>query len=162
MPRASRPYMPGYGILGPTQGSGLLPWSWAEQRLEAARNYWVATVWPDGRPHLTAVWGQWHDGRLLFTCARRSRKARNLAAEPRLTVSTEDASDTVVLEGVAEPVSGRDDIGAVVDVLNRKYPGSYSVEFLASAASSVFGVRPRQVWGLRHDDFVGSPTRWTF
>lgn len=24
-PRASRPYMPGYGIVGPTQGSGLLP-----------------------------------------------------------------------------------------------------------------------------------------
>jgi hypothetical protein len=56
-PRASRPYMPGYGILGPTKGSGLLPWSWAEERLTASRNYWVASSWPDGRPHSMPVWG---------------------------------------------------------------------------------------------------------
>ena len=49
--------MPGYGILGPTQDSGLLPWSWAEQRLLAARNYWVASCWPDGRPHVMPVVG---------------------------------------------------------------------------------------------------------
>jgi hypothetical protein len=55
-PRASRPYMPGYGIVGPTQGSGLLPWSWAEERLTASRNYWVASSWPDGRPHAMPVW----------------------------------------------------------------------------------------------------------
>ena len=44
IPRVSRPYMPGYGIAGPDQGSGLLDWSWAAGRLTAARNYWVATV----------------------------------------------------------------------------------------------------------------------
>ena len=154
--------MPDYGILPPDEGSGLLPWSWAEQRLEAARSYWVATRWPDGRPHLSAVWGQWHDGQLLFTCGGRSRKARNLAGDPRLTLSTEDASDSVVLEGAAELVSDRGAIGLIVDVLNRKYPGGYSVEFLDPAVNSVFGVRPRQAWGMRHDDFTGSPTRWRF
>jgi hypothetical protein len=43
-PVASRPHMPGYGLLGPDQGSGLLPWSWAEERLSASHDYWVATV----------------------------------------------------------------------------------------------------------------------
>jgi hypothetical protein len=38
-PQVSRPYMPGYGILGPDEGSGLLPWSWAAERLSHARNY---------------------------------------------------------------------------------------------------------------------------
>jgi hypothetical protein len=33
-PRATRPYMPGYGLLDATQGTGLLPWSWAVERLE--------------------------------------------------------------------------------------------------------------------------------
>jgi hypothetical protein len=33
--------MPGYGISGPAEGSGLLHWSWAAERLTAARNYWV-------------------------------------------------------------------------------------------------------------------------
>jgi hypothetical protein len=49
--------MPGYGIAGPEEGSGLLHWSWAAERLAAARNYWVATVWPHGRPHVMPVWG---------------------------------------------------------------------------------------------------------
>jgi len=86
-PRASRPYMPGYGIVGPTQGSGLLPWSWAEERLTASRNYWVASSWPDGRPHAMPVWGIWHDGALWFSSSRQSRKARNLAADPRCVVT---------------------------------------------------------------------------
>jgi len=37
-PRASRPYMPDYGFRGPDEGSGLLPWSWAEERLTESRN----------------------------------------------------------------------------------------------------------------------------
>src|SRR5262249_26976380 len=49
--RASRPYMPGYGLLGPDEGTGLLPWPWAEERLTSSRNYWVVSLWPDGRPH---------------------------------------------------------------------------------------------------------------
>ncbi len=35
-PRASRPYMPGYGILDAASGKGLLPWSWASERLTRA------------------------------------------------------------------------------------------------------------------------------
>ncbi len=61
-PIASRPHMPGYGVVGAEEGSGLLPWSWARSRLEHSRNYWVATTWPDGRPHVMPVWGVWQDG----------------------------------------------------------------------------------------------------
>ncbi len=49
-PYASRPHMPGYGIRGPGEGSGLLPWAWAEQRLTAARNYWVTSPAAPRRP----------------------------------------------------------------------------------------------------------------
>jgi len=31
--------MPGYGISGPEEGSGLLHWSWAAERLAMARNF---------------------------------------------------------------------------------------------------------------------------
>ena len=37
IPRVSRPYMPGYGISGPEEGSGLLHLSWAAERLTTAR-----------------------------------------------------------------------------------------------------------------------------
>lgn len=53
-PTSSRPYgFPG----GP---EGLLPWSWAEQRLTGSHNYWLATIRQDSRPHLMVIWGLWH------------------------------------------------------------------------------------------------------
>ena len=54
MPTADRPHMPGYGIAGPE--AGLLPWSWAEERLRDAWRYWVVTVSGDGEPHAMPVW----------------------------------------------------------------------------------------------------------
>lgn len=43
-PKAGRPHMPGYGILDADKGRGLLPWSWATERLAKAHTYWVATT----------------------------------------------------------------------------------------------------------------------
>ena len=71
-PTASRPYMPGYGIAEPEDGQGLLPWSWAEERLVSSHDYWVATSRPDGRPHLMPVWGVWFDDAWWFSSGRRS------------------------------------------------------------------------------------------
>jgi PPOX class probable F420-dependent enzyme len=159
-PRAERPHMPGYGVLPPDQGTGLLPWSWAQERLTAARNLWVVTLYPDGRPQLSAVWGTWHDGQVLFTCSPGSRKARNIAGDPRVTVSTEDAGDPVVVEGTAAEVLGPAGLAACVDALNAKYPGSYTVQ--DGPHSGYYLVTPARAYGLRHDDFTGSPTRWTF
>jgi len=100
-PVASRPYMPGYGILGPGEGRGLLPWSWAETRLVGSRDYWVATVGPDGSPHVTPVWGVWVQGAGWFSSSRQSRKARNIGACGPVVLTTDDSSEPVVVEGDA-------------------------------------------------------------
>ena len=113
--------MPGYGIAGPEHGSGLLHWSWAAERLTAARNYWVVSVWPDGRPHTMPVWGMWDDSTLWFTTAAGSRKARNLRSDPRCCVSTEDASDPVIIEGVTRFVTDPVVLQRVIDLMNAKY-----------------------------------------
>src|SRR5882672_2329915 len=97
--------MPGYGIMPPNQGSGLLPWSWALTRLRESHDYWVATVWPDGRPHLMPVWAVWDEGTLLFSSSLRSRKIRNIRTGSVVSVSTEDPRNPVVLEGSAEIVT---------------------------------------------------------
>ncbi len=57
MPTASRPYMPGYVVMPAAGVSGLLPYSWAEDKLRASHDYWVASIWPDGRPHVMPIWG---------------------------------------------------------------------------------------------------------
>jgi PPOX class probable F420-dependent enzyme len=161
-PEISRPYMPGYGIAGPAEGSGLLPWSWAAERLTSARNYWVATVCPDGAPHSMPVWGMWDDMVLWFTCAVGSRKARNLRAEPRCVISTEDASDPVVIEGSARIVTDAASIMRVLELMNDKYHADIEISFLDPARNCSIAVRPRKVIGMRHGDFTGSPTRWDF
>ena len=101
----SRPHAPGYGIR--REAEGLLPWSFVEERMAAAREYWVATVDPDGRPHLTPVWGLWVDGVFYFGSGPRTRKARNLAENLNVAVHPE-GDDVVILEGVAEVVTDPD------------------------------------------------------
>jgi PPOX class probable F420-dependent enzyme len=162
IPRVSRPYMPGYGIAGPEEGSGLLHWSWAAERLTAARNYGVATVWPDGRPHVMPVWGMWDDSALWFTSSPGSRKVRNLTADPRCCVTTEDASDPVIIEGTARIATDEAMLQRVLDLMNAKYRTDYGMDYLNPATNATIGVRPRRVFSMRAGDFTGSPTRWVF
>jgi Pyridoxamine 5'-phosphate oxidase len=154
--------MPGYGLLAADQGTGLLPWSWAEERLVASRNYWLSTVWPDGRPHLMPVWGMWHQDRFWFSSGGRSRKARNLAANARCVVATEDALNPVLLEGVAELITDPGALATMLALENAKYETDYSIDLLDPAVNASFRVRPRWVFGLAEGDFTGSPTRWGF
>jgi general stress protein 26 len=159
---ADRPFMPGYGVLPASEGSGLITWAEAERRLTGSHDYWVATVRPDGRPHVMPVWGVWLDGRLWFSSGLRSRKARDLAAEPRCTVTTDDAQNPVVVDGVARQVTDSGGIAAFLDVLNAKYDAGLSPDFLDPQVNGTFAVGPERVIALTHDDFTGSPTRWTF
>jgi nitroimidazol reductase NimA-like FMN-containing flavoprotein (pyridoxamine 5'-phosphate oxidase superfamily) len=161
IPRVSRPYMPGYGIAGADQGSGLLDWSWAAQRLTEARSYWVATVWPSGRPHLMPVWAMWDDSTLWFSSAVGSRKTKNLRADPNCVITTE-ASDPVIIEGQATMVTGPARLQRVIDLMNAKYATHIEVSFLDQAVNATFGVRPHRVFGMQDADFTGSPTRWIF
>jgi hypothetical protein len=161
-PAADRPHMPGYGVLAADAGSGLLPWAEAERRLTVAHDYWCATVRPDGRPHVMPVWGVWLDGRVWFSSGLRSRKARDLAADPRCTLTSDDAQNPVVVDGVAEQVVEPARIALFLDAVNRKYGTDLGADFLDPEVNGTFAVRPGTVIALTHGDFTGSPTRWRF
>jgi general stress protein 26 len=154
--------MPGYGTLGPTEGTGLLPWSWAVERLRDSHDYWLATVWPDGRPHVMPVWGLWFEDALWFSSSLGSRKTRNLLASPRCVVTTERAAEPVVAEGIAELVTDRSVLERVLAAENEKYGTDYGPELLDPAVNACFKIRLAWAFGLAGDDFTGSPTRWAF
>jgi nitroimidazol reductase NimA-like FMN-containing flavoprotein (pyridoxamine 5'-phosphate oxidase superfamily) len=160
--KADRPFMPGYGVQPETEGSGLIAWAEAERRLTVAHDYWVATVRPDGRPHVMPVWGVWLDGSLWFSSGLRSRKARNLAAEARCTVTTDDARNPVVVDGAAERVTDTGRIAGFVAAMNGKYQAGMTVEFQDPAVNGTYAVRPITGIALTDGDFTGSPTRWRF
>jgi PPOX class probable F420-dependent enzyme len=161
-PAADRPFMPGYGVLPATEGGGLIAWTEAERRLSVSHDYWCATVRPDGAPHVMPVWGVWLEGGLWFSSSLGSRKARNLAADPRCTLTTDEAADPVVLEGIARQVTDRAALERFVAAMNAKYDAAMTLEFLDPAVNGSYAVRPVRAFALTHDDFTGSPTRWTF
>ena len=159
--------MPGYGV--PADPGGMLPWSFAQQELEASHDYWLATVWPDGRPHVMPVWGAWFDDRLWFSTDQSSRKARNLRADPRCVVTTDDALEPVVLEGLAEPVTDRSDVTRFTAVLRVKYAVDwledvYTVDFFDGSlgGGATYRITTTSVFALKASEFTTSPTRWTF
>lgn len=154
----ARPQMPGYGIV--TDPGGLLPWSWAVERLQRSHDYWLATVYPDGRPHVMPVWGVWTDGALWFSTGGRSRKARNLDHEPRATMTTVDASEPVIVEGVVCSVDEQPAVAEFADRVNAKYATDYPVDFFLGERT--LRLVPVRAFGLRQEDFTGSPTRWDF
>jgi len=162
MVTSARPYMPGYGLLAPDDGTGLLPWSWAEERLKSSRNYWLVTTWPDGRPHAMPVWGMWHEDEFWFSSSKPSRKARNLLANPRCVVTTEDANNPVVLEGTSRLVTSPRELALMLELENAKYSTTYDIDMLDPTLNSSFRVRPLWAFGLQAGDFTGSPTRWEF
>jgi hypothetical protein len=89
---------------------GAIPTEWEKGRreLQDAEVYWLSTVRPDGRPHVTPLLGIWLDGALYFCTGPGERKAKNLARNPHCILTTGcnrlDGLDLVV-EGQATKVS---------------------------------------------------------
>jgi nitroimidazol reductase NimA-like FMN-containing flavoprotein (pyridoxamine 5'-phosphate oxidase superfamily) len=161
-PSAARPYMPGYGIAAASEGSGLLPWTWAEERLIRSHDFWLATVSAAGLPHLMPVWGVWLAGELWFSSSNGSRKTRNLAAQARCSLATDNPLEPVVMQGRARRVTDRAELTEMLAAENSKYETNYGLDMVDPVHNSVFALRPEHVFALDSSDFTGSPTRFTF
>jgi hypothetical protein len=144
--------------------SDLLPWRWAERRLAAARNYWVATAGPGGVPHARPVWGIWTPAGLLFSTGS-PVALRNLRANPAVSVHLGDGDDVVILEGTAGRVADRPTLRRYAEGLQDEY--AYAAEATESgfagadgATGAVFLAAPRVVFGWGAD--LCDPTRWVW
>lgn len=162
-----RPDMPaGYG---PTDGlDGALPWTWAEQRLVDARNYWVATSSPDGVPHVAPVWGVWSHEALWFGTDPQSTKGRNLARGGRVIVHLESGDEAVIVHGHAHmDVAGDldpDELAEVDDAYAAKYEDPMTgdpVRLVGQGPDAlVYRVVPTRILGWLEHDFPRTRTRW--
>lgn len=152
-PRGRRLRLPrGYQI---AKGDDLIPWSTVDQRLQQALNYWLATMNPNGRPHVTPLWGVWIDQALYFDGIPTSRWARNLAANPAASVHLESGTDVVILDGIVEDsVTSADVADRIVQAWTAKY-GRLQPD---PAGSGLFCFHPHsaRAWSRFPDD----ATRW--
>jgi len=156
-PKPSRPHMPGYGL--PKSSKGLLPWKWAEQRLQKSRQYWISTTRPDGAPHTMVIWGLWIDGRFYFSTGAESRKAKNLASNPRCVIATDNAAEAVIIEGTAELQSAPD------SAFRKRFAQLYQKKYkwdMSDFSEPVYVVTPSVAFGMYEKKFQGSATKWKF
>ncbi len=77
---------------------------------------WLATINADGSPHLTGVGALWVDGAFWFETGASTRKGRNLARDPRCSLSVATDEFDLVVEGEAARIT---DPGTVADMAAR-------------------------------------------
>ncbi|MFF3374567.1 pyridoxamine 5'-phosphate oxidase family protein [Streptomyces sp. NPDC002680] len=147
------------------------PWPETEARLTAAELFWISTVRPDGRPHVTPLPAIWSRGALHFCTGPEERKARNLAQNPQVVLttgtSTWNKGYDLVVEGEAVRVSDDDRLHELAAAWEAKYGSFWHFEVRdghfqhGSGHAVVFSVAPRTVFGFGKGEPF-SQTRWRF
>jgi PPOX class probable F420-dependent enzyme len=153
-------------------GAQPMPWTLARSLLADAGVCWVTTVRPDGRPHVTPVVAVWMDGSVVFSTGPQERKARNLASNPHVVVTT--GTNTfrggvdVVVEGDAVRVTDDAALGRLAALFSEKYDDFFGFEaadggFTHSSGgfAQVFEVTPTRAFAYGRGETY-SATRFRF
>ncbi len=146
-------------------------WADAEAMLAGAELFWISTVRPDGRPHVTPLPAVWSEGALHFCTGPEERKALNLAGNPHVVLTTGtntwDKGYDLVVEGEAVRVADDGRLGELAAAWEAKYGSFWHFEvrdghFQHGAGHAlVFSVAPRTVFGFGKGEPF-SQTRWRF
>ncbi|MBT2504781.1 pyridoxamine 5'-phosphate oxidase family protein [Streptomyces sp. ISL-98] len=145
-------------------------WPDAVTRLEQAELFWLTTVRPDGRPHVTPLLAVWQDDSLHFCTGPQERKAQNLAANPNVILTTgtntlREGFDLVV-EGEAVAETDESRLRRLAERYETKYGPDWHFDVRDGAfygdadRAVVFRVAPTTAFGFGKG--VYSQTRWTF
>jgi Pyridoxamine 5'-phosphate oxidase len=155
-------------------GAAARPWSDACARLVEAEIYWLSTMRPDGRPHVTPVFAVWFNDALVFGTGPTERKAKNLAANPKciLTTGTNRLSEgfDIVVEGDAVSVTEPDVLRALTAAIDAKSSGTFqynvhddgTVRERGGDQVLLFRVAPVKALGFARGGEGFSQTRWRF
>jgi hypothetical protein len=134
---------------------------------------WLATIDADGRPHVNGVGALWHDGAFWLETGPSSRKARNLARDPRCTLSVATHDFDLVVEGTAARVTEPAVVAARaaqwaaagwpcrVDESGVALTADYSAPSAGPPPWFVYRIVPSAATALATVE-PGGATRWTF
>ena len=154
-----------------SEGATPANWSEARERLQQAEVFWVSTVRPDGRPHVTPLISVWLNDALYFCTGPTERKAGNLERNRHciLTTGCNDIGEglDVVVEGEAEQVTDDAKLRQIAGAYESKYGSDWRFDvrdgvFVHEGGTAlVFEVAPTKAFGFRKGEEF-SQTRWRF
>ncbi|MEO3750428.1 pyridoxamine 5'-phosphate oxidase family protein [Streptomyces sp. B6B3] len=152
--------------------AGPTPWAQARMRLAEAEVFWLTTVRPEGRPHVTPLLAVWRDEALWFCTGPEERKARNLAANAHCVLTTGDNRLGTGLDLVVEGEARRETDDAALRPVADLYETKYGEEWRfrvdqgmfrhrdQTAVALVFRVAPATAFAFRKGDYA--QTRYRF
>lgn len=148
---------------GRTTPDDLIPWSYVENKLLAALNYWIATTASGGRPHVRPVDGVWVEGALCFGGSPETRWVRNLQANPAISVNLPSEAEAIILEGTAELIIDPAHPLAIASTAASKvkYP-QYFESGMFDQFHPFWAFRPARAYAWSLEGFPRRATRWTF
>lgn len=101
------------------------PWTEVHEQLVDAELYWLTTVRPDARPHVTPLIGLWRGDHAVIISGAGERKVANLESNPRCVLTTGSNSLRegldVVVEGTASPITEPKELEAIAAAYIEKY-----------------------------------------
>ena len=119
-------------------GASATPWDETERALQDAELYWITTVRGDGRPHVTPLIGIWFEGAMHFTTGLEEQKARNLAGNPQVALTTGTNTWAHGLDVVVEGAAVRLTDAAVLERLAAAIEDKYGDDWHFDVGDGVF------------------------
>jgi len=166
-------------------GLSNVDWATVEDRLERGvtqapgtggpgrHTCWLASINRDGSPHVTGVGALWFDGAFWFETGEQTRKGRNLARDPRCTLSLATHEFDLVVEGVAEKITDPLAVATMAEQWNAQgWPArvdesgvALTADYSAPSAGpppwTIYRLKAHQATSLLTID-PGGATRWRF
>ena len=151
-----------------------IPWSRAERQLEAPgedTRHYLATVRPDGRPHVAGVGALWVDGKFYFVSGPGTRKSQNLAGRADCVITVPLPDLDLVVEGTATKVTDEPTLQRLAERYDAQgWPatvkdGAFTAPYSAPSAGpppwNLYEFTPRTAFGVATAEPHGA-TRWDF
>jgi PPOX class probable F420-dependent enzyme len=120
-----------------------------KQLLHAPNFCHVATLQADGRPHLTPVWVDEQDGKVVLNSAEGRIWVRNVARDPRVTLEISNSENPYQYVTITGRVVERthDGADAHIDSMAKKYLGQDTYPYRTEGEQRViFRVEPEKVY----------------
>ena len=157
-PRAEQLDLPeGYG-----NPQTVLEWDAVRRELEDATQYWVASIRPDGRPHVVPRDGIWLDDTWYYGGSPQTVHNHNLGHNPEVAMHIGDGLEAIIVEGRSNHIiPGRDIAAFLAETSNRKY-SHYGLNESADTylARGTWALRARRV--LAWTNLPEDATRFLF